>query len=179
MGIKNPETVAGHTFSVTLMTWIFGLQKKEIDLEKSLKMALCHEFPSVYTGDLITPFILPKNEEKRKIFEKWPRLGKKEKEKIFFGDYQKERKAIEKLTQKLERNLKKEIIGLWDEYKNNLTPEAHFVNQINVLAVLLEALLYQKKDKYLPIGWIWEWAFEKCENQETLKFLDILKEKFS
>jgi len=179
MGIKNPETVAGHTFTTTLMTWVFGIERKDIDLEKSLKMALCHEFPSVYTGDLITPFILPKEEkEKRKVFERWPRLGKKEKEKIFFEDYQKEKKAIEKLTQKLEQNLKKEIFGLWDEYKMNLTPEARFVNQINVLAVLLEALLYQKKDKNLPIGWIWEWAFEKCECPIILKFLEELKEKF-
>lgn len=178
MGIKNPETVAGHIFTTTLMGWIFGSERKELNLEKILKITLCHEFPSVYTGDLITPFILPKGEEKREIFEKWPRLEKKEKEKIFFGDYQKERKAIERLTKKLESDLKKEIIGLWDEYKNNLTPEARFVNQINVLAVLLEALLYQKKDKYLPIGWIWEWAYEKCEDPIIFEFLEELKRRF-
>jgi putative hydrolase of HD superfamily len=178
MGVKNPETVAGHTFTTTLMTWAFGIERKEINLEKSLKMALCHEFPSVYTGDLITPFSLPKGGEKIKIFERWPRMPKIKKEKIFFEDYQKERKAIEKLTVKLEPDLKKEIVGLWEEYKMNLTPEALFVNQINVLAVLLEALLYQKKDKNLPIGWIWEWAFEKCECPIILKFLEELKEKF-
>jgi putative hydrolase of HD superfamily len=179
MGIKNPETVAGHTFTTALMSWVFGVERKGFDLERVLKMALCHEFPSVYTGDLITPFILPKGKEKREIFEKWPRLKKKEKEKIFFEDYQKEKKAIEKLTQKLEPTLRKEIIGLWDEYKNNLTPEARFVNQINVLAVLLQALLYQKKNKNLPIGWIWEWAFEKCEEPVIFEFCETLKEKFS
>jgi putative hydrolase of HD superfamily len=178
MGVKNPETVAGHVFTTALMTWAFGIERKEINLEKSLKMALCHEFPSVYTGDLITPFSLPKEGEKIKIFERWPRMPKIKKEKIFFEDYQKERKAIEKLTVKLEPDLKKEIVGLWEEYKMNLTPEALFVNQINVLAVLLEALLYQKKDKNLPVGWIWEWAFEKCECPIILKFLEELKEKF-
>ena len=181
LGVKNPETVAGHLFTTALMTWVFGIGRKEIDLKRSLKMALCHEMPSVYTGDFITPFskILPKDEkERRKIFEKWPRLPKKGKEKIFFEDYQKERKALEKLTQKLEPTLKKEIVELWDEYKTNLTPEARFVNQINVLAVLLQALLYQRKDKNLPIGWIWEWAFEKCECPIILKFLEELKEKF-
>ena len=179
MGVKNPETVAGHIFTTTLMTWVLGAERKEIDLERSLKMALCHEFPSVYTGDLITPFILPKEEEeRRKVFEKWPRLKKIEKEKIFFEDNQKEKKALEKLTENLESNLKKEIIGLWDEYKMNLTPEALFVNQINVLAVLLQALLYQRKDKNLPIGWIWEWAFEKCECPIILAFLEEMKGKF-
>jgi len=181
LGVKNPETVGGHIFTVTLMAWIFGIERKEIDLEKSLKMALCHEMPAVYTEDLITPFnkILPKDEkERRKIFQKWPRLAKKEKEKIFFEDYQKEKKALEKLTQKLTLSLRKEIVGLWDEYKRNLTPEARFVNQINVLAVLLQALLYQKKDKNLPIAWIWEWAFEKCECPIILTFLEELKGKF-
>ena len=179
MGVKNPETVAGHIFTTTLMTWVLGAERKEIDLERSLKMALCHEFPSVYTGDLITPFILPKEEEeRRKVFEKWPRLKKIEKEKIFFEDHQKEKKALEKLTENLESNLKKEIVGLWDEYKMNLTPEALFVNQVNVLAVLLQALLYQRKDKNLPIGWIWEWAFEKCECPIILAFLEEMKGKF-
>ena len=85
---------------------------------------------------------------------------------------------MEKLTQKLSSPLKKEIISLWDEYKTNLTSEARFVNQINVLAVLLQALLYQKKDKNLPIGWIWEWAFEKCDCPFILEFLEIIKGKF-
>lgn len=181
MGVKNPETVAGHTFTTTLVSWVFGTGRKEINLEKVLKMALCHEMPSVYTGDLITPFnqILPKDEkERRKVFQKWPRLVKKEKEKIFLKDYQKEKKALEKLTQKLAPSLKKEIVGLWNEYKMNLTPEARFVNQTNVLAVLLQALLYQRKDKNLPIGWIWEWAFEKCECPIILEFLEELKGKF-
>ena len=179
MGVKNPETVAGHIFTTALMTWVFGVEKKDIDLERSLKMALCHEFPSVYTGDLITPFILPEEKkERRKVFERWPRLKKIEKEKIFFEDNQKEKKALEKLTENLESNLKKEIIGLWDEYKMNLTPEARFVNQTNVLAVLLQALLYQRKDKNLPIGWIWEWAFEKCECPIILAFLEEMKGKF-
>jgi putative hydrolase of HD superfamily len=181
LGVKNPETVVGHIFTVSLMAWVFGEERKELDLKKVLKMALCHELSSVYTGDLITPFsqMLPEDEkERRKIFGKWPRLSKKEKAKIFLKDYQKEKKAIEKLTQKLKSPLRKEIFECWNEYKNNLSSEARFVNQINVLAVLLKALLYQKKDKDLPIGWIWEWAFEKCECPVILEFLEELKGKF-
>jgi len=180
LGVKNPETVAGHIFSVAILAWIFGQEKKELNMKKLLKMALCHEIPSVYTGDLISPFgrILAKTKRERREFFKWPRLSKKEKEKRFFKDYQKERVALKKLTQILPTPLKKEITQLFEEYKTVSTPEAHFLNQVNVLAVLLQALLYQKKDKNLPIDWMWEWAFEKCEDPMIFEFIEELKRKF-
>jgi len=46
------------------------------------------------------------------------------------------------------------------------------------MSVLLQALLYWKKDKKLQIDWMWEWALEKCEDPIILEFLDTLKEKF-
>ncbi|MGB9598733.1 MAG: HD domain-containing protein [Minisyncoccales bacterium] len=177
MKIKQPETVAGHIFSVTLMSWVFGQMKTNLNLEKVLKMALCHEFPSVYTGDLITPFRIRK--EKGKIFQKWPRLSKKEKFKIFFEDFKKEKNALKKLVSKLKPSFKKEILSLWEEYKKNLTLEAHFVNQMNVLAVLLQGLFYKKRYKKLPLDWMWEWAFERCDDPIILEFIEVLNKKFS
>lgn len=176
MGVKNPETVAGHIFTTSLMAWIFGQERKELNLEKILKMALCHELPSVYTGDLITPFTL--KEEKIKTFQKWPRLLRTEKRRKFLEDYQKEKRALKKVTSKLEKPLREEIIGLFDEYKMATTPEGRFVNQINVLAVLFQAIQYQKKYKNLPIDWMWEWTFEKCESPICFEFIEELKKKF-
>jgi putative hydrolase of HD superfamily len=181
LGVKNPESVAGHCFTLALMAWIFGREKKGLNTGKLIKMALCHELPSVYTGDLITPYgrILPKtNTEKKKVFIKWPRLSKKEKEKKFLEDYQKEKKALKKLTQKLSFSTKEEIIQLFDEYKTASSAEARFLNQLNVLAVLFQALLYQKEDKNLPVGFLWEWALEKCDNKTCLDFMEELKNKF-
>jgi len=181
MGIKKPETVASHCFSVALLALILGNEKKGLNVEKIIKMALCHEIASVYTDDLMTPYsrTLPKTKkEGRKIFTKWPRLSKKEKRAIFLRDYKKEKTALEQLTFRLESSLKKEIVQLWDDYKNTRTKEARFVNQLNVLAVLIQALLYQKKDKDLPIEWLWEWAFEKCDDPVILESLEELKKKF-
>ena len=181
LGVENPETVAGHIFTVSLMAWVFGQQKKKLSMEKLLKMALCHDIPAVYTGDLITPYskILAKDEkERRKIFQKWPRLLRKEKQRKFLKDYKKEKTVIKKLTLKLKAPLRKEIIQLFDKYKTASTPEARFLNQLNVLAVLLRALLYQKEDKNLPIDWLWEWAFEKCEDDVIFEFIEKLKKKF-
>ena len=177
--VKSPiETVADHIFSVTLMAWVFGRQKPELNMEKLLKMALCHEMPSIYTNDL-TPYdeILTKK-AKKEVFKKWLRLPRKEKEEIHLKHYKKERIALEKLALKLDSPLRDEIIQLFDEYKTSSTAEARFLNQVNVLAVLLQALLYWKKDKNLQIDWMWEWAFEKCDNQICLDFIEELKNKF-
>ncbi len=179
-GIKKPETVAEHIFSVTLTTWILGREKKNLNMEKMLKMALCHELSAVYTGDTI-PYIrkLPKDKRKRKeILKKWPRLPEKEKKKRFQKEYQEEKKALLKLTKKLDPFLRKEIVGLWEDYRKVKSPEALFLIQINTLAVLLQALLYQQKYKGYVADPLWEWAFEKCTDPIALNFLEALKERF-
>lgn len=181
MGVENPETVASHTFAVALKAYVLGKMEENLNMKKLLKMALCHELPSVYTGDLITPYSKTRTEDKkgdREIFQKWPRLSKKEKQQKFFQDYEKEKKALEKLTCKLPPYLRREIIQLFEEYKNSSTPESRFLNQVNVCAVLLQALQYKKGDRSLPIDWLWEWALEKCESPVSLEFMEGLKQKF-
>jgi len=178
--IKNPETVAGHIFTLAIMAWVFGREKKELSQEKLLKMALCHELSAVYTGDT-TPYdrILPKNEkERKKILERMIRLSKKEKEWIFLADYKQEKKAMEKLTKKLDLPLKKEILELWHEYRTKSSPEAKFLSQLNTLAVLLQGLLYEKKYKEFSTAPLWEWAFENCDDQICLSLMEEMKKRF-
>lgn len=178
--VKNsPETVAGHIFTLTIMAWIFS---KEVNLneEKLLKMALCHEISAVYTGDT-TPYdrILPKDVQTRKeILKKMIRLPKEKKEEFFFKDYQEEKKTLEKLTRNLTPTVKKEILNLWKEYRTRSSPEGDFLSQLNVLAVLLQALIYEKKDKKFFTAPIWEWAFETIDHPLCLKFLKEMKRKF-
>ena len=75
--IKNPETTASHTFRVVMIAWLLAREKKELDLEKVLKMALIHDICEVYTWDE-TPYdpLLPRDvKEQKKIKEvlgKWP-----------------------------------------------------------------------------------------------------------
>lgn len=181
MGIDNPETVAGHTLSLAFMAWLFGREQKRLNLEKLLKMALCHEIASIYTGDLITPYRKVFNKEqamRRKIFQKWPRLSKKEKERKFAQDYKKERKALQKLTKKLPAPLKNEFIALFDDYKTLNSAEARFLNQLNVLAVLLKGVQYNQADPTISIDFLWEWAFEKCDENTCFLFTEELENRF-
>jgi len=179
-GIKNPETVAGHIFTLAIMAWIFGRERKELDQEKLLKMALCHELSAVYTGDT-TPYdrILPKDEKEReKILKKMIRLSKKEKEWIFLRDYKEEKRAIEKLTKKLTPSVKKEILDLWHEYRTWSSPEAKFLGQLNIFAVLLQGLIYEKKYKEFTASPLWEWAFENCDDEICISLMEEMKKKF-
>jgi putative hydrolase of HD superfamily len=179
-GIENPETVAGHIFTVAVMAWVFGNEKPKLDRDKLLKMALCHELSAVYTGDT-TPYdrILPKDESKRKeILKKMIRLSKRKKEWIFISDYKTEKAALEKLTQKLDHLMKKEIIQLWHEYRTKSSPEAKFLSQLNILAVLLQGLIYEKRYKNFTAFPLWEWAFENCDDEICVSLMEEMKKKF-
>ncbi len=70
------------------------------------------------------------------------------------------------------------MVQLFEEYKTTSTPEARFLNQLNVLSVLLQGLQYQKEDKDLPVDFLWEWVFEKCDNAACFDFMETMKKKF-
>jgi putative hydrolase of HD superfamily len=179
--IKEPETMAGHIFTLALMAWVFGGGKeRKYNMEKLLKMALCHEISAVYVGD-ITPYgdVLPKKKDKRrKALKKWVRLSRKEKLEQFIESFKKEKKAFKKLGLKLKNPFKKEIIHLWKEYKTKSSSEGQFLSQLDVLTVLLQALSYNEKDKDFLVAPIWELAFEKCDKQICFDFFGEVKRKF-
>ena len=176
-GVQNPESVAGHIFTLSVMAWIFGKERKELNQEKLLKMALCHELSAVYTGDT-TPYdrILPKNEkERKKVLEKMIRLSKKEKEWIFLADFKKEKKAMEKLTKKIPQ--RKEILELWEDYRKRKSKEAKFLFQLNALSVLLQGLIYEKEGQNSATP-LWEWVFETCDDPLAISLAEEMKRYF-
>jgi putative hydrolases of HD superfamily len=164
--VKNPETVAGHIFTLSLMVLLLGPEKKQLNSGKLLKMALCHELSAVFTKDT-TPYgrVLPKSrKELEKLLEKAPYFLEKNKVRRFSEDYKEEKRAMEKLTLNLPLELKKEIMGLWDEYRNKSTQEGRFLSQLNVLAILFQGLLYKKQKEGFSVSALWEWLFEVCDD---------------
>lgn len=181
-GIKDPETVATHIFSTTLITWLLVKHRNlKFHKEKLLKMALYHEICEVYAGDR-TPYdeiLKNKNDKKkRNILKKWIRLSKKEKAELFLKDYQEEKAALEKMVSGLDSGQKKEIIQLWDEFKTGSSPEGYFLNQMEAMVTLFKALYYFNKKDNFSIGPFWEWALESSDSQINLEFMEELKKKF-
>ena len=178
-GVREPETIASHTFRMAIMSWLLS-RRRGLNINKILKMSLTHDLCEVYAGDT-TPYdkILPKDKKHwKKIFDKWPRLSKKEKEKIFLGKYKKENEALNKLTLKLPSVLKKEIRNLWADYEKGLTKEGRFVRQIDRVENLLQALEYWDAKKQFAIEPWWIQIEELVDDPFLLKFIELLEKKF-
>ncbi|TBR09699.1 MAG: HD domain-containing protein [Candidatus Nitrosotenuis sp.] len=120
LGIKYPESVADHCYSMAVMAMLFSDLKK-LDTEKVIKMTLLHDLAESITGDL-TP----------------DDATKSKKEKL-------ETLAMKKILASLPKSLKSEYGKLWAEYQQNSTKEAKLLHQIDKLEMALQAEHYKKK----------------------------------
>jgi len=177
--IKNPESIAEHTFRVALMAWILG-KKKGLNIEKIIKMALIHDLCEVYAGDT-TPYdsVLPRTKKKRQeLMKTWPRFPNHLKHKLAKEKYKRESECLCKLTAKLPPELKKEINNLWLDYEKKLTPEGKFFSQTDRLESFLQSLEYWKKYKKPPQRPWWLWAREFFDDALLLEFINVMDKKF-
>ena len=174
------ESTAEHTYRMTLMAWVLGREKGDLDMCRVIKIALVHDLCEVYAGDL-TPYdgILPKGRKERYDFVRtWPGLSREEKEKRFKSKHEKEEVGLKKLTAKLEdQSLKKEIIDLWLDYEKCLSKEAKFVKQIDRLENLLQAEEYYEEDGSFPTKPWWMHAREAVDDPVILEFMGALEKR--
>lgn len=112
--IKNPETVASHSYGVALLTLLFA--PTNLDKEKCLKMAIIHDLQEAIVGD-ITPYDDITAEEKSQI----------------------ETQAVQRIEEQIQIEGLKEIFA---EYEANKTPEARFVKDMDKLDAVLQAKYY-------------------------------------
>ncbi|KKP93830.1 MAG: HD domain containing 2 [Parcubacteria group bacterium GW2011_GWA1_36_12] len=182
-GVKNPETVAAHSFSMSLMAWLI-LRSRNLKLhqEKLLKMVLYHELSRVYSEEM-TPYdsvLTGRNAKTKKdILKQWVRLSRKEKSETFLRDYRKEKIAIKKLASILDDKRREEIMLLWEEFKAGSSSEGYFLNQIEAVSTLFKSLVYFSEKNSSFVGPFWEWAFESVDNPAIIEFMDELKKKFN
>ena len=181
--IKNPESIAEHTFRAAILSWVLAKRKRGINIERLLKIALIHDLCEVYAGD-ITPYdsILPRNKKKLKeLMKTWPRFSNAQKNKNILKKRKKETAGLDKLLSKLPPDLKSlqhEIKSLWLDYENGLTPEGRFFKQADRLENFLQALEYWKKYKKPPQHPWWLWAREFFDDPLLLKFIKEMDEEF-
>jgi len=181
LGIKNPETIAQHSFRVAILNWILARKiRPKINLEKIIKISLAHDLCEVYAGD-ITPYwgLLPKDPKKRKeVLKRWIRLPKKIKEKRDAIKLKKEKKAIYKLVRSLEPRLQKEIINAWLDYERFGSSEGRFVRQGDKVETLFQAIEYWGSKPDSPVvGW-WEEVEDLVDEPVLKDFLEKIEQKF-
>lgn len=117
---KNPESIADHSFMVTLLAYLFAKENK-LNVNKCIKLALIHDLGESIIGDIVTY-------NKTKDFK----IKKQELE----------LKAINKLS-KLTKN--KELENLFKELLQNKTKESKFVHELDKLDVFIQSKIYSKR----------------------------------
>ena len=126
--IDDPESVADHSWGAALLTLIYG-DKEDVDIDHCIKMCTVHDLAEYKTGDFATRA----NSEAQEI-------SKEDKERL-------EQEAMDKLASKLGR---KDILELWEEYEERETIESKFVKDMDLIDMCLQALKYEKQQRYNP-----------------------------
>lgn len=180
-GVKNPESIAEHTFRAAMMAWFLGEEKNNnFNIEKIIKMALIHDLCEVYAGD-ITPYdsILTKDKKQlQNLVKTWPRFSEKKKKRLVEQKYKKEKEGLEKLTKNLSPKLKKEIMGLWLDYENGSSKEGRFFKQTDRIEGFLQSMEYWEKNKKLPQKPWWDQARELYDDPVLLNLIENMDKKF-
>ena len=118
--IKNPESVADHSFSMALMAMILS-ELHKLNTKKILEMALLHDLVESVVGDF-TP------EE----------ISKPKKLKL-------ENTAMEKILNILPENLIEVYQKIWNEFQLGSSEEAIFVHEMDKLEMVFQAKYYVDK----------------------------------
>jgi putative hydrolase of HD superfamily len=118
LGMKNPESVADHCYSTTVMAMVLSDLKK-LDTEKIIKMSLLHDLAETITGDLVPGQKLKPQKEKLE------------------GD------AMKKVLAVLGKSQKAQYWKVWQEYQKNTSREAKLLHQIDKLEMAIQANEYE------------------------------------
>src|SRR4030042_6237568 len=117
-GVKDPESVASHSFLVAFASWIFSVSRR-LDQEAMIVMSGIHNLFTVDIGDH-TPHdvFLEKLKDIDRVIETFPWIGlKQEKEVIMKEALKKESSAMEKLFKYLPHYQRHELKYLWLVFK--------------------------------------------------------------
>lgn len=114
------ESVADHTWRISLMALIFSRYlDQQISIEKALKIAIVHDLAELLTGD--KPYF---------VFEDKPDLQ--------HVKAQEELAAMRKIQDMLPEAVGKELLDLWQEYKECQTYEAKFVKALDKMEAQIQ-----------------------------------------
>ncbi|SFC58779.1 putative hydrolases of HD superfamily [Halobiforma haloterrestris] len=159
-GVEGPESVAAHTWGTATLCLLYADHEAvddAVDRSRAVEMALVHDLAEARTGDVPT-----RAEQGRE------RLSDAEKERA-------EREAMTALLVPFGLELEVEdagggvggggggddpasqstgedLLALWEEYERRETPTARFVKEMDLLENCLQALKYEREDRYEADG---------------------------
>ncbi|GAA0522203.1 putative hydrolases of HD superfamily [Halorubrum aquaticum] len=131
-GVDDPESVAAHAWGVAYLVLALGDRFREdlpgVDLDRALRLAVVHDVAEAETGDVPTRADSTANPVDR---------GEKEAT---------ERAAMAGLAGPLPDRVR----DAWEEYEARETPEAVLVKECDLLDTCLQAVVYEREERYDP-----------------------------
>lgn len=124
--VDHPESVAGHSWGVAFLA--LNYIPDDLDEEKVLKLAIVHDVAEAEVGDIA-----------KRAVDYRPSVSEEEKEEL-------EENAAEVYSEKLGEFL----VENWREYNERETREAKFVKDMDLIDMCLQALKYEKQQRYDP-----------------------------
>ncbi|MFD1563675.1 HD family hydrolase [Haloarchaeobius amylolyticus] len=127
-GIDTPESVAAHTWGVATLCLLYADQAEaDIDRDRAVAMALVHDLAEARTGDIPT------------------RADDEHQVAAAEGKAVRERAAISDLLEPFDD---RDVQSLWEAYEARETPTAQFVKDMDLIDNCLQALKYERDDRY-------------------------------
>ena len=117
--ISNPESVADHSYMMTVMAMIMS-DIKNLNTEKIIKMSLLHDWAESKIGDFMPDEIEP---DKKIALEE---------------------NAMNEILGILPNPVKDDYSTIWNEYQDMVSSESKLVHEIDKLEMVLQAKIYEK-----------------------------------
>ena len=131
-GVDAPESVAAHAWGVAYLVLALGDRFREdlpaVDLDRALRLAVVHDVAEAETGDVAT-----------RADSTADRVDPAAKEAA-------EREAMTDLAGPLPDRVR----DAWEAYEARDSPEAVLVKECDLLDVCLQAVIYERDDRYDP-----------------------------
>nr|WP_286207216.1 HD domain-containing protein [Thermomicrobium sp. CFH 73360] len=147
-GVREPESVADHSFRLALMAWVLAQRRPDLDATRAMLLALVHDAAEAIAGDR-TPFdaALQSGAEPAVLFRQRPVYDPEAEARKTAA----ERAALRELAALLPGLVGERLLETWEEYEAALTAEARFVRQLDKLETVLQALEYRERQPDLII----------------------------
>lgn len=145
--MNNVETVADHSYMVSLMSMILS-DVSGLDTLKVVKMSLLHDVAESKVGDLMPD-----------------EISKSEKQQL-------ENSAMVEILDKLPDSVRHDYQEIWNEFQQTTTEEAKFVHEVDKLEMALQAKIYSKNTSPEKIRLFFESAKLSVQNKYLQNILD-------
>jgi putative hydrolase of HD superfamily len=116
----NPESVAEHTWRLCLMAMLIGPEIGGVDVSRVVRICIVHDLGEAISGDVPAP------EQVRRMAAGAP------------AKHSDERQDVITLAALLPDRQRDEVIALWDEYEEAITPEARLAKALDKLETILQ-----------------------------------------